>query len=235
MFTEREQSKIMNNKKYISYCLYGWQQKYIVGAIKNIQINKKLLPDWVTIIYYSSNEYDKSFINDFTQDGVIMIDVESLEISKNVNYQMFWRYFVFNENNISIVRDLDSRITNREVEYINRWLGSSNNYFVIRDHPWQSEIPGGLFGIKSSNIFWEYFKKYVKETPLGWGVDQIMLKSFMDNINKDDISYFSYEYKKNYIKRDDKNFFIGIQLDENDEVISPNSTLALKYLEDINL
>lgn len=222
-------------EKYISYCLYGQLQKYIKGAEKNILINKKLLPEWTTIIYYSSDDYDNNLIEDLTKCGAIMIDIKTLEISKYVNYQMFWRYFVFEKNNISIVRDLDSRITHREVEYINRWIDSYNNYFIIRDHPWQSEVPGGLFGIKSPNKFWGFFEDYVKLHSLGWGVDQIMLKSYIDNVDKKNISYFSYDNIQNYIKRDDENFFIGIQLDENDNVISPNSTLALKYLKDLNL
>ena len=39
--------------KYISYTLFGTQPKYYIGAEKNIELNKKLLPDWVTVIYYN--------------------------------------------------------------------------------------------------------------------------------------------------------------------------------------
>jgi hypothetical protein len=36
----------------------------------------------------------------------------------------------------------------REVEYINKWLEEGSEYFIIRDHPWHSPVPSGLFGIK---------------------------------------------------------------------------------------
>ena len=36
-------------------------------------------------------------------------------------------------------------------------------------------------------------------------------------------------------RRDDKNFFIGIQLDENDKPIIPRATVALEFLESLRL
>jgi hypothetical protein len=222
-------------EKYISYCLYGNNPKYYVGAKKNLEINNKLLPDWKSIIYYDSKEVDKNFILELQNLGCITKDINLLEITKSVNYQMFWRYFIFEDSKISIVRDLDSRLSDREIKYINLWLESNSNYFIIRDHPWQSEVPGGLFGIKNPNNFWGFFKNFVKNRRLGWGIDQEMLKTYMDTINKNNVSYFSFENKSTYIPRDNKNFFIGIQLDENDEVLAPNSTLALEYLKNLNL
>lgn len=222
-------------EKYISYCLYGKNPKYIVGAEKNIKINNDLLPDWKTIIYYDSSDLHLTNVDNLKRLGGVMIDIKSLDISKNVSYQMFWRYFIFEKNNISIVRDLDSRITKREVSYIDKWLNSENNYFVIRDHPWQSEIPGGLFGIKSPSNFWRFFVNFVKTNNLGWGVDQKMLEQYMNNVDMKKVSYFSFDKKEDYIPRDDKNFFIGIQLDENENVVSPNSTLALDYLKHLNI
>jgi hypothetical protein len=222
-------------EKYISYCLYGNNPKYFVGAEKNILINKKLLPDWKSIIYYDSNEIPIDFVDKIEKLGGIMEDVSKLSITKSVNYQMFWRYFIFEKNCLSIVRDLDSRISNREVEYINKWINSFSNYFIIRDHPWQSKVPGGLFGIKNSKNFWEFFQDFVLKNKLGWGVDQTMLGQYIDNIEEQNISYFGFDKKSTYIDRDDKNFFIGIQLDETDNPVSPNSVLALQYLKDLNL
>lgn len=222
-------------EKYISYCLYGKNPKYYVGAKKNLEVNNRLLPNWKSIIYYDSKEIDKNFILELENLGYITKDVNLLEITKNVNYQMFWRYFIFENQVISIVRDLDSRLSDREVKYINLWLESDSNYFIIRDHPWQSEVPGGLFGIKNPNNFWNFFKTFVKNKNLGWGVDQEMLKSYIDGVDKKNISYFGFDKKENYIPRDDKNFFIGIQLDENENPVSPNSSLALEYLKNLNL
>ena len=39
-------------KKIISFSLFGDDPKYYAGAEKNIILNKELLPDWETVIYY---------------------------------------------------------------------------------------------------------------------------------------------------------------------------------------
>jgi hypothetical protein len=57
----------------------------------------------------------------------------------------------------------------------------------------------------------------------------------MKNINKEDIYYCGYDIQDNYIPRDDKNFFIGLQLDENDQPIEPTGTHSIRYLNEINL
>jgi hypothetical protein len=69
----------------------------------------------------------------------------------------------------------------------------------------------------------------------GWGTDQDMLASFMSTVNKSDITYFGFDKPETYISRDDKNFFIGIQLDENDKPIIPSATVALEFLESLRL
>ena len=38
--------------KQISYSLFGTQAKYYIGAEKNLEINKILLPDWQNVIYF---------------------------------------------------------------------------------------------------------------------------------------------------------------------------------------
>ena len=149
---------------------------------------------------------------------------------------MFWRYLIFFESGYSIVRDLDSRISEREVTYIENWVNSNKDYFIIRDHPWHSLVPGGLVGLKldDSNIK-DFFIEFVKNNGLGWGTDQEMLSKYFDKIDKSNVFYCGFDDNTNYIKRDDLDFFIGIQLDENDEPIIPSATLALEFLKSINL
>jgi hypothetical protein len=224
----------MKNKN-ISYCLYGSDIKYYVGAEKNIEINAKLLPEWNNIIYYSLNNVLPEFVKKLTDLGAIMIDVNTMEISKYLGNPMFWRYLIFYTNQTSIIRDLDSRVSNREVKYIERWLDSDLNYFVIRDHPWHSVVPGGLFGLKNSNLIIPHFEEFIKTKPLGWGSDQEMLLSFIEKIGREDLNYFGFDDEKNYIPRDDENFFIGMQIDEFEKPLSPNAILSLNYLKDLNL
>ena len=54
-------------------------------------------------------------------------------------------------------------------------------------------------------------------------------------LNKENIFYCGYDDHLNYIPRDDKNFFIGMQIDENDKPLVPSAIQALNYLKDLNL
>lgn len=220
----------------ISFCLYGSDLKYYVGAKKNIEINKELLPDWKTVIYYHPNNILPNYVEELALIGGVMVDVSTLPLSEKLNYPMFWRYLSFLNDGVNIIRDLDSRISLREVNYINQWLSSDSNYFIIRDHPWQSPVPGGLFGVKNSKLgLLEFFESFVKSNMQGWGTDQDMLSTFMYTIERNNISYFGFDRPETYIRRDNTNFFIGMQLNEFDLPVDPSAILALDYLKQLGL
>jgi hypothetical protein len=222
--------------KHISFCLYGDDIKYYKGAEKNISLIKELLPDWTPVIYYSPSSFKPEYINILNELGGKLINVDTIEFSKYLTYPMFWRYLTFFESGYSIIRDLDSRISEREVKYINNWVNSDLDYFIIRDHPWHSLVPGGLVGLKLDNSdIKDFFTEFVKNNGLGWGTDQEMLSKYFDKIDKSNVFYCGFDDNTNYIKRDNLDFFIGIQLDENDEPIIPSATLALEFLKSINL
>lgn len=138
----------VNMKKTVSFCLYGSDLKYYKGAEKNIILNQKLLPDWDTDIYYSPSSILDGFVEKLSSLGANMIDVNEISISNKINYPMFWRYLSFLKTNVTIIRDLDSRMSSREVDYINKWLETESNYFIIRDHPWHSPVLEVCLGLK---------------------------------------------------------------------------------------
>lgn len=222
--------------KYISFCLYGDDLKYYKGAEKNLILIKELLPDWIPVIYYSPSNFRIEFLDILKELGGRLVDVSTIEISKYLTYPMFWRYLIFFETGYSIVRDLDSRISEREVKYINNWVNSELDYFIIRDHPWHSLVPGGLVGLKlNDDKIKDFFIEFVKNNGLGWGTDQEMLSKYFENIDKKNVYYCGFDDETNYIKRDNLDFFIGIQLDEDDKPLIPSATLALDFLKSINL
>lgn len=47
--------------------------------------------------------------------------------------------------------------------------------------------------------------------------------------------YCGFNESENYIPRDNKNFFIGMQIDENDNPLEPSAIVALKFLSEMNL
>jgi hypothetical protein len=223
--------------KYISYTLFGTQPKYYIGAEKNIELNKKLLPDWVTVIYYNEKNILDGWVEKLSSLGAEMRNITDFSFSDKdtIHYPYFWRFFSFLNDGISIVRDLDSRVSDREVEYINRWLNSECDYFIIRDHPWHSPVPSGLFGIKSKiKKFEDHFINFINTSDLRWGTDQEILHQYMEKIDENYIFYCGLDRVDTYIPRNDKNFFIGMQIDENDNPLKPNAEVALSFLAELN-
>lgn len=209
-------------KKIVAFSLFGSDPKYYVGAEKNITLTKEHLPDWEVSIYYHPDSTEESYINKIKTMDCNVINVADIDLKINkpiTDYPIpfFWRFFSFFDDNISIVRDLDSRISKREADYINRWINGDKNYFVIRDHTWHSQYPAGLFGMRGkSDEFKTFTENFINNTELLWGHDQLILEQFMKDVDKINIEYCGYDIPETYIQRDNKDFFIGIQLDEND-------------------
>jgi hypothetical protein len=224
--------------KFISYSLFGRDLKYFIGAEKNIMINEQLLPDWKTVIYYHPEMILDGYLEKLNSLGAILIDVKDVKIGNksSLEFPYFWRYLTFLKDGIHLSRDLDSRISNREVEYIKRWEKSQNKYSIIRDHPWHAPVPSGLFGIKGKDRNFEsHFHEYIETNNLVWGTDQDILYKYIQKIDKSDIFYSGFDKPETYIPRDNQEFFIGIQLDENDNPTKPSGEECLRYLKELNL
>jgi hypothetical protein len=141
--------------KVISYSLYGSNKKYLIGMLENLKINKSKLPEWETVIYYSE-DIPNMYIEMYKKYNPTLIKCTKTEYKWE---GMFWRFKLFNNNNIDIFlsRDADSRITDREIKFINEFINSDKTFHIIRDHPGHGiEILGGTFGVKVK----EFNKKY---------------------------------------------------------------------------
>lgn len=225
-------------KNIVSFTLFGTNPKYYVGAEENINQIQTMMPDWEVRIYYHEQMILDGYVNKLTDLGGNLVNVKDISFTnkETIHYPYFWRFFSFLESCPSIVRDLDSRFSNREFEYIKKWLDSENEYFIIRDHPWHAPIPSGLFGMKGKNdLFVDHFKNFIDNNELVWGTDQEILMLYFEQVGRSNIFYCGYDDLTNYIPRDDKNFFIGMQVDENNKPLVPSAIQALDYLTGINL
>lgn len=67
-------------------------------------------------------------------------------------FPMQWRFLVLGDNTVQkfLARDLDSRITQREMDAVNEWEKSSKLFHAMRDHPaHETPILGGMWGGKN--------------------------------------------------------------------------------------
>ena len=167
-----------------------------------------------------------------------MVDVSNVTIGgrPSEEFPFFWRFLSFLNNGMTLSRDLDSRLSNREVEYIRQWEKSREDYFIIRDHPWHSPYPSGLFGVsRKIEEFESHFNEYISSNELVWGTDQDILEKYMVDKKQEDVLYFGYDKLETYIPRDDEDFFIGMQLDEFDNPTKPSGVKCLEFLSELNL
>ena len=117
--------------KIISISVWGSKPQYCIGAIKNAQLAKKLMPDWKCRMFVDDTvpvEYQKQLYD--------MDNVEVAEIDAQGVFGAFWRFYSMfeSDDNITISRDSDSRISEREVRCVNEWIESGKKFSIIRDH-----------------------------------------------------------------------------------------------------
>lgn len=137
-------------KKVISYCLYGTEPKYVVGALANASTRSIFYPDWLSRFYVdeAANEVaGETLRREGAEVCVMRTNLESPMIP------MFWRLLVFDDPGISITiqRDCDSRFSWREVAAVTRWFSATGKMACsIHDHPAHTwPLGGGLWGCRT--------------------------------------------------------------------------------------
>ena len=130
-----------------SFSLYGYDKKFMVGAVENAKAIKNLPGDW-TGYFYCGAEITEGV-------KVALQDLGSKVIEADSGWHpngMFWRFYPFGNEKFArvIVRDVDSRISEREVAAIQEWVSSGKLAHIMRDHPYHAtEILGGMWGARS--------------------------------------------------------------------------------------
>jgi len=131
---------------YISFSLYGTDLKYQVGAIRNAEQVKRFYPDFVTVFYIGPG-IPKGCINDLRDLGARISYMRGEQITN----PMLWRVLAVEKPNaeVVLVRDADSRFSERETRAVEQWLASDRLFHVMRDYP-AHDVPimGGTWGCK---------------------------------------------------------------------------------------
>ncbi len=224
--------------KIISFCLYGNNPLYTIGAIKNAKLVKELLTDWNSM-FFCADDVEQSILDEITNNGGIVKIMDS-----NVSFTgMFWRFtpITFDDVEIMMSRDCDSRIFERDVCAIREFENSDYNYNIIRDHPigHHYQINGGMWGAKKTdyishiNLYIDSFLrnncKHIYNTNEAKkdsirDYDQIFLRNIIyPNIVDEALihdEYFKYEThckKLNHDRKDCDFAFIGESIDEFDQ------------------
>ncbi|GMI14067.1 hypothetical protein TrVE_jg2950 [Triparma verrucosa] len=132
-------------KRVISFGLYGDNPKYTTGAIRNAELRDTYFPGWVCRFYVDGSVPAK-VIEELKGLGSEIIVQEGL---KGGVGGMFWRFLVADDPTVDryIVRDSDSRLNARDRFAIEEWIESGKCVHNIRDHVNHVRtMNGGLWG-----------------------------------------------------------------------------------------
>tara|TARA_R110000851_G_scaffold232670_1_gene385274 strand:- start:44 stop:703 length:660 start_codon:yes stop_codon:yes gene_type:complete len=138
-------------KKVISFSVYGDNPKYTIGLIRNLDLIKEIYPNWTTYVYFN-NTVPSEIIDEVNSfENVETFDMSELQIPG-----MFWRFQPNDDENVErfVIRDTDSRVTEREKVAVYEWIEDNKVLHIMRDHPHHNyPILGGMWGMKCENTF----------------------------------------------------------------------------------
>ena len=162
-------------KKVISFSLYGKLPAYIQGAIANARHAKMAYPSW-ECRFYVADDVPENIIARLKDYGA-----EVINMGHHIGPKaMLWRFSpaVDPQNDITIVRDADSRFTKCELLMVNEWLASGKKFHVMRWDLLRPPILGGLWGVRGGiPNFKEQLEQRLRLTEYtGKGMDQEFLK-----------------------------------------------------------
>ena len=224
--------------KVFSYSIYGDNPIYTIGGVKNAKLVKELFPDWRSI-FYIADDVSSDIIEQIKDYGGIIELMPSNESFTG----MFWRFMAITRPDVDvmIVRDCDSRISERDVAAIEEFMLSDKLYHIVRDHPIGHHYPinGGMWGCKKNtfisrinNHINDYLKtnfshvfnsENAKKDSIR-NADQMFLmeRIYPNTVNSLIVhdEYFKYEPFAKPINHDRKSndfAFIGESIDENDD------------------
>jgi len=119
--------------KLINFSIFGSNQTYWKGAVKNAALYQDLLPDY-TCRFYVPDGTPERFSHVVGRYGAEIVQVSGYKTDWTAT---MWRFWALRDTDVShfLFRDADSRGTPREVRAVRDWEDSGKGFHVMRDHP----------------------------------------------------------------------------------------------------
>ena len=167
-------------KKVISFSLWGTNEIYLVGVIRNVKMSQIYYPDFECWIYVHKDSVPIHIIQQLQDMGKVNIIFKIGDIS--TFKPLTWRFEAIDDPMVEVMmsRDTDTQLLLREKLCVDEWLKSDKLMHIMRDHPYHNYlVQAGMFGIRKPTMFsWiEYLDKYCNVNNLYY--DQIFLKDIV--------------------------------------------------------
>ena len=132
--------------RIISFTLWGNTPRYLVGAVKNAELQPDIYPGWKCRFYVDPTVPSETLLE------LTSLGTEIVHKPASPGYKgLFWRFEPGFEKGIErfIVRDCDSRINHREADAVREWESSKFSFHMMRDHKsHDTVILGAMWGAK---------------------------------------------------------------------------------------
>lgn len=217
--------------KIISFCIWGNNPKYNIGAEKNIELAKEYYSGWICRFYC-----DNTILKRTEKVIIESNNCELVKIENTGDWKFTVNRFLPMSENIEymISRDTDSRIGDREASAVNEWIKSGKSAHIMRDHPYHGGFPmlAGMFGIKGGVVKNVKALLNLYRNVEQYHYDQIFLKDFIYPFIEDDILVHDefFEGKKFPSKRQGFEF-VGQVFDENEQTVVEHIEAIKKSLK----
>jgi protein O-GlcNAc transferase len=220
-----------NKKCAISFGLFGDQAIYNIGALRNIELAPIIYPKWQLVFFVDPITVPNITINKIKHLGAIVKESPDYNNASS-------RFLIADEDfDIFIVRDVDSRLNERERAAVYEWIASDFLMHNMRDHSGHKKlVMGGLWGAKKSfitnnsmkNILVGWFKdNNGNKTINQYGADEEFLNYFakkhvgLSNLMHHD-SYYCLDFANSMpfpIERNISRHIVGQKVTENEVYI----------------
>lgn len=138
-------------KQVFSFTLFGSEAKYCRGLLKNIAVIETKFPGWEAWVYCGDG---------IPEDTILELSdhscVRFFPTHQQGMINKFYRFFAIDDPEVQVclIRDADSRITERDQACIQEFLQSEKAVHIIRDHPnHHHQMMAGMWGIKKQGLF----------------------------------------------------------------------------------
>ena len=173
-------------KRVLTFSLWGNNETYTIGAIKNAEIALHMYPEFECWFYIHKETVHKEILDELQKMSNVHIVIKTGDL--NICKPMMWRYEAIDDPNVEVMmpRDTDTRILLREKLAVYDWLASGKSFHIMRDHPDHAfDILGGMFGTRKLALNWKTIMDGVVQNGNKM-YDQLFLKEFIYDCVKDD-------------------------------------------------
>ncbi|CAD5111152.1 unnamed protein product [Dimorphilus gyrociliatus] len=198
--------------KIIAMSLPAKSKKHLYGALRNIQLVKVFMPEWILRLYVAEG-VPQRWLNKFK-----LLKAQIVQLPANNEPFELQPFKIIEDSsvNVFIIRNATSRLSERDATVVKDWVSSQAAFHCIRDHPRHksSRIAGiGTIGGRREKLNQRLSEAVTKfsQVTSSWNWLQTTLFDLVkaDMLCHDSVSCTDWPNSRHFTQRRFKSDFIG--------------------------